>query len=456
VSDSLSFATSQLCDLSNPDHAADIAKILAFLMGKVESIFNTFEPPRKLFSLEVPGKSRPEIWRWCSASGGSIKDADGAYTLLEVRNELWGRRTAVFAGYAQKQDDDSKQIYPIAIKCAWLPPYLEHYESKILQHVHDALRCTDPNKYPFLAKARGKVDPRVIELIPKPLGKLRDCMRMTREVAHAFGDEDEAVDPEGSPIHFVLSVLVTTSPHGERVPTEATELSLCHHYKILRNAAETLWILSCCDVHYRDINLGNILFEMTWIGRKMMVTGFLIDYGNARILNQRRKQTGRTEGQDVDLCLDDARSINAYFISTHMAETLRQKERYDKCVNSIKVTEKTTASAEIKNASLATLNENREKLHAQMKTRKHRYIDDLESLIYTFCYWVSQFRRRMLLSSMLIQMHLTDCRDRRNRKRRSIIRTKAYRLRYQEGSLDQQPCGGMCFFQSLFHPLRES
>jgi hypothetical protein len=426
----LSFATSQLCDLSNPDHAADIAKILAFLMGKVESIIDTFEPPREVFNLEVPGKSRPEIWRWCSASGEPIKDLDRAYTLLEVRNELWGRRTAVFAGYAQKQDDDSKQIYPIAIKCAWLPPYLEHYERKILQHVHDALDCTDPEKYPYLAKARGQVDPRVIELIPKPLGKLRDCMRMTREVAHAFGDEDEAVDPEGSPIHFVLSVLVTTSPHGERVPTEATELSLRHHYKILRNAVETLWILSCCDVHYRDINLGNILFEVTWTEGVMMVTGFLIDYGNARISNQRRKQTGRTEGQEVDLCLDDARSINAYFICTHMAKTLRQKEEYDKCVNSIEVTEKTTAPAEIKNASLATLNENREKLPAQMKNRKHRYIDDLKSLIYTFCYWVSQFRRRMLLSSMLIQMHMTDCRDRRNRKRRSIIRTKAYRLRY--------------------------
>jgi hypothetical protein len=113
-------------------------------------------------------------------------------------------------------------------------------------------------------------------------------------------------------------------------------------------------------------------------------------------LNQRRKQTGRTEGQDVDLCLDDARSINAYFISTHIAETLRQKERYDKCVNSIKVTGVTTAPAEIKDASLANLRKNREDLHAQMKNRKHRYIDDLESLIYTFCYWVSRFPRCML------------------------------------------------------------
>jgi hypothetical protein len=33
VSDSLCFATSQLCDLSNPDHVTDIAKILAFLIA---------------------------------------------------------------------------------------------------------------------------------------------------------------------------------------------------------------------------------------------------------------------------------------------------------------------------------------------------------------------------------------------------------------------------------------
>jgi hypothetical protein len=383
-----------LCDLSNPDHAADIAKILAFLMSKVESIFDTFEPPRKLFSLEVPGKSRPEIWRWCSASGGSIKDADGAYTLLEVRNELWGRRTAVFAGYAQKQDDDSKQIYPIAIKCAWLPPYLEHYESKILQHVHDALRCTDPNKYPFLAKARGKVDPRVIELIPKPLGKLRDCMRMTREVAHAFGDEDEAVDPEGSPIHFVLSVLVTTSPHGERVPTEATELSLCHHYKILRNAAETLWILSCCDVHYRDINLGNILFEVRMINGVETVTGYLIDYGNARIKDDRRKKAKLDHplvgGQTVELCLDDARSINAYFICTHMAETLRLAGEHKDFGVKIKDLERSAnLSDDIKRMEIERITKDRNDLVARIKLRKHRYIDDLESLLYAFCFWVA-------------------------------------------------------------------
>jgi hypothetical protein len=383
-----------LCDLSNPDHAADIAKILAFLMSKVESIFDTFEPPRKLFSLEVPGKSRPEIWRWCSGSGGSIKDADGAYTLLEVRNELWGRRTAVFAGYAQKQDDDSKQIYPIAIKCAWLPPYLEHYESKILQHVHDALRCTDPNKYPFLAKARGKVDPRVIELIPKPLGKLRDCMRMTREVAHAFGDEDEAVDPEGSPIHFVLSVLVTTSPHGERVPTEATELSLCHHYKILRNAAETLWILSCCDVHYRDINLGNILFEVRMINGVETVTGYLIDYGNARIKDDRRKKAKLDHplvgGQTVELCLDDARSINAYFICTHMAETLRLAGEHKDFGVKIKDLERSAnLSDDIKRMEIERITKDRNDLVARIKLRKHRYIDDLESLLYAFCFWVA-------------------------------------------------------------------
>jgi hypothetical protein len=33
VSDSLRFATSQLCDLSSPDHEIDIAKILAFLIA---------------------------------------------------------------------------------------------------------------------------------------------------------------------------------------------------------------------------------------------------------------------------------------------------------------------------------------------------------------------------------------------------------------------------------------
>jgi hypothetical protein len=385
VSDSLSFATTLLYDLANPDHAEDIAKILAFLTGDIENISDTYSPPTDRFTLINPEDKTEQ---------------------LEVRNELWGRRTAVFAGFARRLNAESDTAEPVTIKCAWLPTYLQTYEHKILTHINNALKePVDSKSYPFLAEAKAAVDPEVLACIPKPLGMLKDCKRTSRSVKAPLGDSDGLYsNDEQEEVYLELSVLVTTGPHGERIPSATSSLSLRDHYDILSGALQTLWIVSCCNLHYRDINLGNILFHLKTVTENgqgvSKVVGYLIDYGNARILDERRKQLPQKEEdapskKATALHLDDARSINAYFVCLHVLEALQLSTLYRETESSLKAHEKNlqNASMEAKRLALAKVIAKEEKmmqdLLAKMAGMQHRYIDDIESLLYSFCFWVS-------------------------------------------------------------------
>jgi hypothetical protein len=404
VSDSLSFAITLLCDLADPDHALDIAKIIAFFTGPKENIIDTFEPPKKSFKIRPPGSEVIEEWHWSNSpeSPENTPLANPPWRMLEVRNELWGRRTAVFAGYARKGNEGPETAIPIVMKCAWLPAYLKDYESSILEHIQKALQePIDHEKYPFLREALEFVDPRVIEYIPRSLGAVQDCERVSRSVLPVEGveDEDEIEPDEHGLMRLELSVLYTTGPHGERVPTkEGSKLSLKNHCEIQCGIIETLLIVSCCHVHYRDLNTGNILFVVHPVPADGMqgttskttgkitgnVTGYLIDYGNARILSKRRKRLPHIfmdmDDHNAWLALDDARSINAHFICTPMlqvwelaseyryqSELVRSKERRSTHPGLVKIAKETRQRAIDEQKSITE----------QIKARPHRFIDGM-------------------------------------------------------------------------------
>lgn len=412
VSDSLSFATTLLCDLTKPDHALDIAKILAFFTGPKENIIDTFEPPMKSFKIRPPDSvptEKAEKWCWSNPPGLSedIPLANPPWRMLEVRNELWGRRTAVFAGYARKGNEGPETAIPIVMKCAWLPAYLKDYESSILNHIQKALQeSNDRKKYPFLAEAVDFVDPRVIDCIPRSLGAVQDCERVSRSVLPVNGieDEDGLEKDEHGLMHLELSVLCTTGPHGERVPTkEGSELSLRNHCEIQRGIIETLLIVSCCNVHYRDLNIGNVLFVVRPIrpipnngkqgetrratgGITGNITGYLIDYGNARILNNRRKRLSLElkdpDGVNARLCLDDARSINAYFVSTRMLKVLELAGEYRAQGEIVRSNERVLRSGDpmrVKRAEnqMKKAKDRQTAIAKQIEGLPHRYIDGM-------------------------------------------------------------------------------
>jgi hypothetical protein len=185
------------------------------------------------------------------------------------------------------------------------------------------------------------------------------------------------------------------------VPTkEGSKLSLRDHCKIQCGIIETLLIVSCCNVHYRDLNIGNVLFEVRPVpntgkqgtSRKATGTitgdirGNLIDYGNARILDLRRKRLSfeltDPDGLKARLCLDDARSINAYFVSTRMLKVLELASEYRAQGEIVRSTEKAMKS---RNPILVRKAKNQrndakkqQKLIAeQIDGLPHRYIDGM-------------------------------------------------------------------------------
>lgn len=100
--------------------------------------------------------------------------------------------------------------------------------------------------------------------------------------------EDGTEKDEDGQVRLELSVLCTTGPHGERVPTtKGSKLSLKNHCEIQCGVFETILTISCCDVHYRDLNIGNVLFVVDPIpsndkkGKSRQaagkITGYLID-----------------------------------------------------------------------------------------------------------------------------------------------------------------------------------
>ena len=242
VSDSLSFATTLLCDLANPDHAEDIAKILAFLTGDVNNVSDTYSPPADKLTLINPANDTKQVWEWCTTDGTT--DFLGLpYEMLEIRDEMWGRRTVVFAGLARKEDDPTGTILPLTFKCAWMPHYYVDHEHAVLKLIHAALQePINTEAYPFLQEAKTAVDPQVLACIPKPLGCLTDCQRTSRGVMSPIGDKEGLNVPSNSEkeVYLELSVLVTTGPHGERIPTEPSSFSLRDHYDILSGALQTL------------------------------------------------------------------------------------------------------------------------------------------------------------------------------------------------------------------------
>lgn len=397
VSDSLSLRTSILCDLSDPDHALDIVAIVAFLVGPLNDVLTTFEPPKDRFSVKPPGEhSKPVEYEWITDPDSKVGNP---WKVLENRPHLWGRRTVVIGGQVRKTGKiDPPQ--PMTMKFTWLPEYLVEYEQTILNKLETAIRYPD-SASEYLQEAITKVDPRVLKSRPRPIGMLVGIDMCTSEAPMDIAVED-GERPESLKTHscLVLSAMCTINPHGHRIDNRSS-LSEKQRLQILAHTFEALWIAACADIHYRDVNAGNILYEiLSELGSEGLtpLVGYLIDYGNARILDQRRIYTrfpeSGPETGNVQLRLDDARSANILFLSTRMSIIMAAQENYRSKLSELELLEAQIAAApdddllsdELSPAQGAVENSHRTLLASGL----HRYIDDMESAIYVHVYQLSR------------------------------------------------------------------
>jgi hypothetical protein len=414
LNDSLSCSTTRLCDLGDPEHAEDIVAMIAFLIGPLQAVLSTYEIPTGAFAVESgEGKEKTlSRYEW-------VPDDEGVkWKILERRHDLHGRRTVAIHGKARKIEKGAP-TESLVIKFTWLPRYLVHYEQLILLRLARAAKeAEESDNNPKLAEAMKTVKKEILEYRHRSIGMLADCERVTRESPARGGIEDGLTQsPPSRPLQLVMSGMCTVNPVGLRINT-LSSLSWKQCLQIVSGCFASLWIAACSDIHYRDLNTGNILYVLL-NEHSGEVVGYLIDYGNARVLDQRRIAT-RFDGatlqkiqeyfsdpiahrihaksavwfENNQIRLDDARSINHTFVSTHLAKVLRVEARWQTLVKDKSNKDRAlkldpTSKKAQRDAQRATeLLEQVEQDLAQMSN--HRYIDDLESVIYVHIHQVRQ------------------------------------------------------------------
>jgi hypothetical protein len=283
----------------------------------------------------------------------------------------------------------------MTMKFTWLPRYLVEYEQNILHQLETAIK--DPHlasKYPHLQEALDLIDPEILTCRPRAVGMLEGCEILTQNAPFVIASQDglQQSSTTETEQHLVLSAMCTINPHGRRI-NDRSALSLKDRLEILNHTFQSLYVAACSNIHYRDINTGNVLYSLLQSEDGRRVIGYLIDYGNARYLDERRIYT-RFDGSEPDdlhvqLRLDDARSANLMFICCQMTRVLKAQQIH---------------RSQAKRLARYRLREPVEGLDLMIETceRKlakqerellaigsHRYIDDLESAIYAHVYQVS-------------------------------------------------------------------
>ena len=362
--DAFTYSTSLPCELDRPEDFLGLAKMIAHCVGPLDVVRPVWKPSIKtLPSLDWIDWDHVNTRTLCS------------------RNELFGRRTAVW-------DLVDKSGANVVVKASWLPPDSCRHEENILKHLHA------PAQH-HLASVRDACD--IAEFLNDHPEYQDAYDRLPQYIAHeSVSANHPAVQTGIVPPRIgredldrlELAVLVTSGPAGRSLLNDNDEMSLREILQVFLDMIKTCRVTSRCGVCYRDVNLGNIVWERT----KMGVRGRLIDWGNAIIAGLHRKDAAPV-GDIVEYCQDDAHSANAYFLCRAGVENRKPAQEYlHALLEARKLPDSSTPGLSIKEQRMiqAAKDELREAEQACRKVLCQRYIDDLESCIYLLVFLVSR------------------------------------------------------------------
>lgn len=398
--DAFSFSTTKPADLNNPDHIPDIVKMVSLCLGPVENIMSTWQPNK-----EDLAHMHPQMADW---TGVELKVLPGS------RRDLCGRRTMVWFV--------KLRLIDILVKASWLPKDMLEHEYDVLQHLAKAGRLAKAKQ---LAKAQQlaetqqlaeaqQMDPAetsdtaandeaiqacrfdllekitdwegIFGRLPAPVGlkKGRDLVKssggfsgITKEVpAYPGGNQLECLE---------LGVLVMQGPVADATP----RLSLIQTIDVCTDYNLSLQVSSCFATHFRDINTGNLRYQLVE-GR---TRGVLIDFGGATVAGKHRKQSASVD-EMIAFCKDDALSANLYFVSTVALANKQTAEEYEVARAQLATAKETSGDGNSMNLVTAQRKfDKAQNIFDQIV--RHRYIDDMESMIY---YMIYNVRRALSVS----------------------------------------------------------
>jgi hypothetical protein len=268
----------------------------------------------------------------------------------------------------------------------------------MLQYLHGDL-CPGNDKLieAQAPRAAELVRSEVIECLPRTGGLVKSLVdRLCWTQAVSISAEPEREAESTHRLCFIAQVFL--GPLGQRMPTAAVDnFGIRKYTQVLKGAFESLWYVSSKGVHYRDINWGNIMWRQG--ATPDDVIGYVIDYGNSRHLEENRIQArGRDSNGLMLLCEDDARSVTVLYQSIQLLQADKLTKQYHDLKPQLDESQKSygdklrlASDGDVprKPRNLISLESSIEACLAAALRVKHCYIDDLESILYSFLHLVS-------------------------------------------------------------------
>jgi hypothetical protein len=371
--DAFSFSSSKPADLDNEDDIPEIVKMVALCLSPVESIMPTWQPNENHLA-----HMDPRMTDWTNVRP----------QWLDSRRDLCGRRTTVWA-----------VTFPhiaTVIKASWLSRDMLEHEYSVLQHLLKALAMAKDEKaddeevkacrFDLLEKIPGWEE--IFGRLPSPIG-----LKRGRELTQDFPGETNRIPSQSDQTEDLeLVILVMAGP----VASSTNGLSLIENIDVCIDYNQTLQVTSCLAVHFRDVNFGNL---RALIADGRPIRGVLIDLGGATIAGKHRKQAA-SPAELIAFCKDDALSANPYFVSTAALDNEETAKKYEQAcaaLEHLKRSDKTSLSG------LRLAQRDKDDAEREFKAIvRHRYIDDMESMIYYMVYNVRKLLQRFISDVLIL------------------------------------------------------
>ncbi|PWN41518.1 hypothetical protein IE81DRAFT_330897 [Ceraceosorus guamensis] len=354
----------------------DFCMVLLFCI-KDDQLLQRWRPDHDSRFLRPIQGSRP--FQLFSASGNKMNIYDRAM----VRPSLVGSRTAVFLHCPTSVDLENAQLTEaehralffegklLFVKASWRPPRLIGHELNMLLRIQRGEQLLRSKNH---ASWQDIEAPTPIALLPM---------------------DWETWPASGSPA-LKLDILAFAQHQGVAFGYNDAEADLA---QIFGQFARQLAAYAELGLHYRDLNPGNLLMTRRQGSQRARLV--LADHGNVRVGVAREELMPTCEETDcLGWAADDTRSANQLFLAhstsncgRHAALFLLEEKARHKYTADLKTLESLESS---KKNEIVRLRRDIEEASQNMAINRkkafiksHRYIDDLESMIYLYLYTIS-------------------------------------------------------------------
>ena len=304
--------------------------------------------------------------------------------LLDSQHSLWGRRTAVWSceidpTASQQGRSRMNQGENLIIKLSWNISRLRQHEQNVYRHIMEK-------------QQQGVVLGEKLH-IPTPIGFVYSSSISGKD--HPVDIADWRTRPammtdESGEEYLQATTLVTKCKKAVEVfgLKMQPKAFLCY----FRRFFSMLRYLATCEIHYRDVNPGNILCDAETHSICILAD---FDFSRIGMLPRGSKDNKAKPLSPYQASLDDSISGSLYFMCRRVQKILALRAEFDNVKARVLASER-MCKEDPSSLDAAEQHEDDkrrlEKVLQEITTHYHTYIDDAESTVYNMLWIVSLLR----------------------------------------------------------------